>query len=103
MSYIKMICLAFFSLLFSSIVKAQPLCDSCFADMHYHISMRAYNLHGQEATQGKVNGTWIEEHSERKLKLRYNGYYVRPKRKSTNAHLKTFSQATLPHTMKGKV
>lgn len=71
--------------------------------MHYHISMRAYNLHGLEATRGKVKGDWIEHRSNKKLKSRYGGYYVRPKKTSTNAHLKSFSQATLPHTREGNV
>jgi hypothetical protein len=72
------------------------------ADMHYHISMKAYNNYGLDLLKGvPVNKKWIEERRDKGLKIRYNGYWVRAK--ATNSHLRNYTQATLPHTQDGNV
>ena len=72
------------------------------ADMHYHISMKAYNNYGLDLLKGvPVNKKWIEERRDRGLKIRYNGYWVTAK--ATNSHLRNYTQATIPHTREGNV
>lgn len=99
--YPCMVLLLFFAA--ANCSKAQSSCDSCVADMHYHISMRAYHKNGLKIIEGDIDQQAINIYSDKRLKFKYNKYFVRPKKQPTNAHLGNFSQATLPHTRDGNV
>jgi len=85
-------------------------CQSPVADMHYHISMKAYNKNGVDIRKDLLNKKAIRSDylttiydSERGLdkKLRRKYGIIRPR--CTNSDLSKYTQTSLPQTFQGHV